>query len=413
MDVELKIDYLDISKINPYKRNAKKHPQKQINQIVKSIEQFGNNDPIAVWGDKNVIVEGHGRYLALKQMGVTGEIPVIHLDHLSEEERRVYGLVHNKLTMNSDFDFDLLELEFNDIDPDLFDMADFGFFQDDGQERNEWFDRDAKDYNDREEGNDEYNEFLDKFDPKKTTDDCYTPDVVYDAVADWVANEYGLKKTDFVRPFYPGGDYQTEKYKTGAVVVDNPPFSILAEIVKYYADKGIKFFLFAPTLTLFSSSSSCCSLCIGIAVTYENGANVNTSFLTNLEPDCRLRSVPTLYKAVKEANDVNLKEMHKELPKYSFPDYVITSTRCGQFSRYGIDFRVPVSESMHIRALDAQKEGGKAVFGSAYLISERLKQEKEKAEREKAEREKAERWELSPIEMEIVKSLEQKAVLGE
>ena len=134
MQEEMKIDYLDISKIKPYKRNAKKHPQEQINQIVKSIEQFGNNDPIAVWGDQNVIVEGHGRYLALKQMGVTGEIPVIHLDHLTDEERRVYGLVHNKLTMNSDFDFDLLEMEFNDIDPDLFDMADFGFFQDDEQE---------------------------------------------------------------------------------------------------------------------------------------------------------------------------------------------------------------------------------------------------------------------------------------
>lgn len=135
MQEKMKIDYLDISKIKPYKRNAKKHPQEQIDQIVKSIEQFGNNDPIAVWGKDNVIVEGHGRYLALKQMGVTGEIPVIHLDHLTEEERRVYGLVHNKLTMNSGWDFDLLELEFNDIDPELFDMADFGFFQDDEQDK--------------------------------------------------------------------------------------------------------------------------------------------------------------------------------------------------------------------------------------------------------------------------------------
>lgn len=92
--------------------------------------------------------------------------------------------------------------------------------------------------------------------------------------------------------------------------------------------------------------------------------------------------------------------MHKELPKYSYPDYVITSTRCAQFSRYGIDFRVPVAESKHIRSLDAQKEADKAVFGSAYLLSERLKLEKEKAEREKAER-----WELSEREMEIVKQL--------
>ena len=134
MQENIKIDYLDINKIKPYKRNAKKHPQEQIDQIVKSIEQFGNCDPIAVWGEKNTIVEGHGRYLALKQLGVTGEIPVIHLDHLSDDERRAYGLVHNKLTMNSGFDFDLLEQELNDIDPTMFDMSDFGFFQEEAPE---------------------------------------------------------------------------------------------------------------------------------------------------------------------------------------------------------------------------------------------------------------------------------------
>ena len=400
----MEIIELPIKALKPYKRNPRKN-DKAVEYVANSIRQFGFKVPIVI--DENYeIVCGHTRWKAAKTLGME-TVPCIMADDLTPEQVAVYRLADNRTAEVADWDFDLLELEFNDIDPDLFDLSDFGFFQDEEQKHNEWFDRDAKDGNDREEGNDEYNEFLSKFDPKKTTDDCYTPDIVYDAVADWVANEYGLKKSDFVRPFYPGGDYQAEKYKPGAVVVDNPPFSILAEIVKFYADKGIKFFLFAPTLTLFSSSSSC-ALCVGTTITYENGANVNTSFLTNLEPDCRLRSVPTLYRAVKEANDVNLKEMHKELPKYSFPDYVITSTRCGQFSRYGIDFRVPVSESLHIRALDAQKEKEKAVFGSAYLMSERLKQEKEKAEREKAEREKAERWELSPREMAIVKSLGQK-----
>ena len=398
----MEIIELPIKALKPYKRNPRKN-DKAVEYVANSIRQFGFKVPVVI--DENYeIVCGHTRWKAAKVIGLE-TVPCIMADDLNEEQIKAFRLADNKTAEMADWDFDLLEMEFNDIDPELFDMSDFGFFQGDGPDRNEWFDRDAKDGNDREEGNDEYNEFLDKFDPKKTTDDCYTPDVVYDAVADWVSNEYGVKKSDFVRPFYPGGDYQAEKYKPGAVVVDNPPFSILAEIVKFYAENGIKFFLFAPTLTLFSSSSSSssCSLCIGASITYENGANVNTSFLTNLEPDCRLRSAPTLYRAVKEANDANLKELHRELPKYSFPDYVITSTRCGQFSRYGIDFRVPVSESLHIRALDAQKEDGKAVFGSAYLISERLKQEKEKAEREKAER-----WELSPREMKIVKSLGQK-----
>ena len=96
---------------------------------------------------------------------------------------------------------------------------------------------------------------MEKFEDKHTTDDCYTPEKVYDAVAEWVAKEYGLKKKDFVRPFYPGGDYQKENYKQNSVVVDNPPFSILSQIVKWYADNGVRFFLFAPALTCFNGGA--------------------------------------------------------------------------------------------------------------------------------------------------------------
>ena len=99
--MELKIEYVDINSIKPYLNNAKTHPEEQIEQIKKSIQEFGNNDPIAVWN--NEIVEGPGRYEALKQLGETN-IPIIRLDNLTDEERRAYTLVHNKLTMNSDFD---------------------------------------------------------------------------------------------------------------------------------------------------------------------------------------------------------------------------------------------------------------------------------------------------------------------
>lgn len=58
-----------------------------------------------------------------------------------------------------------------------------------------------------------YEEFVEKFKPKKTTDDCYTPPVVYDAVAEWVASEYGVNRDNFVRPFYPGGDYENYDYE--------------------------------------------------------------------------------------------------------------------------------------------------------------------------------------------------------
>lgn len=119
---KLKIEYVDIDSIKPYKNNAKLHPKEQIEQIKKSIEQFGMDDPIGIWKDE--IVEGHGRLIACKELGYK-EIPIIRLDHLTDEERKAYTLAHNKLTMNTDFDIDILNEELADFD--TIDMSDFGF----------------------------------------------------------------------------------------------------------------------------------------------------------------------------------------------------------------------------------------------------------------------------------------------
>jgi hypothetical protein len=273
------------------------------------------------------------------------------------------------------------------------------------------------------EEDEEYQEFLEKFKLKKTTDDCYTPAPVYDAVARYVEETYGISRDKFVRPFYPGGDYVNERYPEGCVVVDNPPFSIMAEILRFYDSKGIKFFLFAPTLTLFSSSSAstCTALPLALAVIYENGASVNTSFLTNLEPKgIRFRSAPKLYAMVQEGVDEFTRTLKKQLPKYSYPPHIITSSWVGILSRLGIEFSVPVAESEGISGLDSQKASGKAIYGKGYIVSDRVKAEREKAEREKAEREKAERekaerekaerekaerWELSERELQIIERL--------
>ncbi|MBR1653650.1 MAG: site-specific DNA-methyltransferase [Clostridia bacterium] len=120
---KLKIEYVDIDSIKPYEKNAKLHPQEQIEQIKKSIEQFGMDDPIGIWKDE--IVEGHGRLIACKELEYT-EVPIIRLDHLTDEERKAYTLAHNKLTMNSDFDINILNDELmNSFD--TIDMSDFGF----------------------------------------------------------------------------------------------------------------------------------------------------------------------------------------------------------------------------------------------------------------------------------------------
>lgn len=128
------VDMIPITDIKPYKRNAKKHPQEQIDKIINSIKAFGMNDPIGVWGKSNIIVEGHGRYLALREMGESGNVPVIHLDNLTDEQRKAYALAHNKLTMNTDFDFDLLQMEMADLSA-FFDMTDFGFLEFEEEEK--------------------------------------------------------------------------------------------------------------------------------------------------------------------------------------------------------------------------------------------------------------------------------------
>lgn len=119
----MKIEYVPISEIAPYARNAKKHPNRQIEQIAESIREFGFNDPIAIWKD-GTIIEGHGRLEAAKMLNMD-KIPIIRLDELTDDQRRAYGLVHNKLTMNSGFDIDLLTVELEDL-PEI-DMEQFGF----------------------------------------------------------------------------------------------------------------------------------------------------------------------------------------------------------------------------------------------------------------------------------------------
>lgn len=122
--MELKIEYMALEKLKPYEKNARKHQEADLSTIKASISEFGMSDPIGVWGKDNIIVEGHGRYLACKELGIDN-VPVIHLDHLTDEQRRAYALAHNKTAEMSEWDFDLLGGELADI-LDI-DMSDFGF----------------------------------------------------------------------------------------------------------------------------------------------------------------------------------------------------------------------------------------------------------------------------------------------
>ena len=119
----MNIEYLPVESLRPYERNARKHSDADVNAIVASIREFGFNDPIGICGD--VIVEGHGRLLAAKKLGMD-EVPCIRLDHLSDEQRRAYALAHNRTAELSEWDFDIQAAELADITN--IDMSEFGFF---------------------------------------------------------------------------------------------------------------------------------------------------------------------------------------------------------------------------------------------------------------------------------------------
>lgn len=123
---ELHIAYVPLDDLVPYERNSKKHPPEQIEQIAASIREFGDCDPIAVWHDADgrpIIVEGHGRLLALQLLGAD-VAPVISLDHLTDEQRRAYSHVHNQTTLSSGFDEEMLALDMDEL---AFDWEEFGF----------------------------------------------------------------------------------------------------------------------------------------------------------------------------------------------------------------------------------------------------------------------------------------------
>ncbi len=132
--MELKIEYMALDKLKPYEKNARKHQEADLSTIKASISEFGMSDPIGVWGNDNIIVEGHGRYLACKELRIE-QVPVIHLDHLTDEQRRAYALAHNKTAEMSEWDFDILGDELESIFD--IDMSDFGFDIEEEEEEEE------------------------------------------------------------------------------------------------------------------------------------------------------------------------------------------------------------------------------------------------------------------------------------
>ena len=253
----------------------------------------------------------------------------------------------------------------------------------------------------------EYLGWLQKFEKRNTSDDTFTPPAVYDVVLDYV-NQHILNLDDLTveRPFYPDGDYQAhaQNYDENTVVIDNPPFSILSKIIDFYLQNNIKFFLFAPTMTVLSAmrNRDYTAIIAPTKITYDNGAVVDTAFVSNLCGNRRAMTAPVLYNALKA-----LEQQKPTLLKYQYTPNVLMVNNLNKLCKAGIEFSVSANESFFISRLDSQKSHKKGLFGGGLLISDN--KAKELQAKELQAKNNAINWELSDAECAIVESLGQQA----
>lgn len=203
-------------------------------------------------------------------------------------------------------------------------------------------------------------------DKEKTTDGTYTPKDVYEAVLQYVGEVYDLTGKEVLRPFFPGGDYERAEYPADGVVIDNPPFSMFTKICKFYTDRGIPFFLFGPALTIASICKYCTAVVIGRNIVFSNGAKVPCNFASNLFGDTIIMTAPRLENLITSCPSQDTKA---NLPKYGYPDELLSVSDMQIFCRGGIDFSVRRSEAEIVRNLDNHPTRRKGLFGDHLLLS--------------------------------------------
>lgn len=251
----------------------------------------------------------------------------------------------------------------------------------------------------KEEALNDYAGFVEKFKPKKTTDDCYTPPAIFEVIEAWVRRKCPqIAHLKTIRPFYPGGDYEKEDY-TGRVVIDNPPFSIITKIRRFYQERGVPYFLFIPGLTAFSSERRDTTVHIGVPIEYANGAKIPTAFASNLFGDIGIIVDGELTGLIETAS----KKETVKIPKYEYPPNVITIGRVHKLASARVNIEIRRQSLHRVTGLDSQKEAKKAIFGKGFLCSHEVEAELRAAELRAAEERTF--WALSEREHEIIDSL--------
>ena len=374
-------------------KNFNKHTEYGMSLLEKSLRQNGAGRSILIDKDNNIIA-GNGIIEAAGSVGMdkvkiveTNGDEIIAVKRtdlaLDSKQGREMALADNA-TASADLEWD------EDLIKD--EAEEWGFSTKDWGIDLEWHKNQT-----------EYQDFVDKFKPKLTTDDCYTPSEVFEAVEKWVRQHYDLGNVENIRPFKPDGDYKKENY-TGKVVIDNPPFSILSEIVHWYSDNKVKFFLFAPYLTTFGTAQDCQTTRVlaGVEITYENGAKVLTNFITNMDdPHVLVEVAGTLRKSIEEAQPNEA----TELEKYLRPKNLKVGTDFVYSAKLGHDWKITDSECRLTKQSDFLKAVKKGLFGGGLFVSDEVA---EKAAAEKV----AIRVELSEREQQIVDKLNRKERKG-
>lgn len=212
-----------------------------------------------------------------------------------------------------------------------------------------------------------YADFIRKFakttKSEPTSDDCYTPPEIYDAVASWAVARFHLSGVPLVRPFYPGGDYERAEYPQDCVVLDNPPFSLMSQIVRFYSQRGIRFFLFCDGKTLFKPGiDGLTYVVVNAKIRYNGCADVRTGFVTNLDPDHRLILSGTLSAALRAASPKSC----QPLPRLVYPSRVVTPTTLRKYVVLDQDIDIPASECSPV----VPTFGGRHLVGGSIFLSE-------------------------------------------
>ena len=222
----------------------------------------------------------------------------------------------------------------------------------------------------------DYEGFLSKFTEKaKTTDDCYTPKDVYEAVVKYVGTITDLTGKVICRPFFPGGDYENAEYPDNCVVIDNPPFSLFTKICRFYTESGVPFFLFGPGLTILSCCKFCTAVVVANQIKFDNGALVKCNFASNLYDDLIVTTAPLLDNLILACPS---QQSPKELPKFRYPIELLSTSQLQSLSRGGVLFEVKRSQARIVRNLDLfPKSSG--LYGDHLLIGTALARAKEAA----------------------------------